>query len=210
MITMDKLRIFNVLWTSFSGGPSPIGNRRTEIFLAGCKMAFDGHPCKDCFNPGLWDKENYVAQNTPMEAYRNIVTYAPNKYITFVGGEPLDQIEPLARLCRYLHASDYHIIVFTHHTMDEVRSMEHGDELLSNIHVLVDGKYDESERIYRDNFGDGFTDAVGSGNQVIWDCTTGEGIAARDLAGIYVCPDYSLRYITKGDVQFEHAERIAV
>lgn len=198
---MEKLRIFNVLWTSESGGPSPEGNKRTELFLAGCKMAYEGHPCKDCFNPGLWDSNKFVAEVTPIEAFFNIAKNAPNKYITIVGGEPLDQIEPLTRLCGILKANGYHIIVFTHYTMEEVMAMEYGKRLINNIHVLIDGKYEENERIYRDNFGDGFTDAVGSGNQVIWDCEAEnlEGIAARDLAGIYVCPDHTLRYITKED-----------
>lgn len=197
----NKLRIFNVLWTSRSGGPSPDDNKRTELFLAGCKMATDGHPCKDCFNPGLWDGSKFVAEVTPAEAFQNIVKNAPNKYITIVGGEPLDQIESLTKLCALLKADGFHIIVFTHYTMEEVLAMEHGKLLVSCIHVLIDGKYDESQRIYRDYYGDGFTDAIGSGNQVVWDCDAEkiEGIAARDLAGIYVCPDYSLRYVTKED-----------
>lgn len=194
---MEKIRIYNVLWTSVSGGASPLGNKRTEVFLSGCKMAMNGHSCKDCFNPGLWDSNNYVAECTPMEAFKNITEHAPNEYVTFVGGEPLDQIEPLAKLCCLLHADGYHIIVFTHYTMDAVLSMAYGKELVDNIDILVDGVYDENSRIYRDNFGDGLTDAVGSANQVIWDCETGEGIYAGDLAGIYVCPDHSLRFITK-------------
>ena len=198
---MDKIKIYNVLWTSTSGGPSPLGNKRTEIFLSGCKMAHEGHPCKDCFNPGLWDASDFVAECTPEEAFENITTFAPNKYITFVGGEPLDQIEPLSKLCALLKADGYHIIVFTHYTMLNVLSMKHGKSLLNNIHILIDGKYDESQRIYRDKFGDGLTDAIGSANQVVWDCDAEEitGITAGELAGIYVCPDYSLRYITKDD-----------
>ena len=198
---MDKLKIYNVFWTSESGGPSPLGNKRTEIFLSGCRMAAEGHPCKDCFNPGLWDASQFVAEVTPEEAFQNISRFAHNKYITFVGGEPLDQIEPLSKLCALLKADGYHIIVFTHYTMLNVLSMEHGESLINNINILIDGKYNEAERIYREGFGDGFTDAIGSGNQIIWDCDsdTLEGIAARNLVGIYVCPDYSLRYITKED-----------
>ena len=198
---MEKIKIYNVLWTSTSGGPSPLGNKRTEIFLSGCKMAHTGHPCKDCFNPGLWDASEFVAECTPEEAFENITKFAPNKYITFVGGEPLDQIEPLSKLCAYLKADGYHIIVFTHYTMLNVLSMEHGKSLINNIHILIDGKYDENQRIYRDKFGDGLTDAIGSANQVVWDCDAEEitGITAGELAGIYVCPDFSLRYITKDD-----------
>ena len=73
--------------------------------------------------------------------------------------------------------------------------------LLDNIDILIDGKYVKEERIYIDDFEDGLYNAVGSGNQVIWDLKNKqfciEGVAAKDLAGIYVKPDNSLVFITK-------------
>ena len=76
-------------------------------------------------------------------------------------------------------------------------------EPLSVHYGLIDGKYDENERIYREDFGDGFTDAIGSGNQIVWDINQQskeiKGFYARDLSGIYVSKNNSLKFITKNN-----------
>ena len=69
----------------------------------------------------------------------------------------------------------------------------------------MDGEYDASQRIYDDEAGDGLHDAIGSANQVVWDIRgwrkgdsgTIDGLRAGDLAGLYICPDGSICYITK-------------
>lgn len=171
---MDKLRIFNANWSSRSAGPSLDNNRRVEIFLAGCQKAESGQPCKGCFNPDLWSRENCVAEQTPREAFEHIRKYAPNKYITFVGGEPLDQAEPLAELCRLLKEDGFHIIVITHYLGSDIklwaRARKFYGVLLNNIDGLVDGVYIEEFRIWdKEKAGDGLHDVIGSGNQCIWD-----------------------------------------
>lgn len=207
---MDKLlKIFNVKWTSINAGPSPDDNKRTEIFLAGCKKAASGNPCPKCFNPQTWDENNNVSTCTAEEASNIIMAYAPNKYITFVGGEPLDQIEPLAELCSILKRNGYHILVFTHYTLEEVSAFPSVPLLLNSIDVLVEGEYIDEMRIYDENFEDGLHNAVGSGNQIIWDIAEWrikkqqyiDGIAAEDLAGLCITvADNRLIYITKDDL----------
>ena len=121
------MRIFNVKWTSRTAGPSPDDNRRTEIFLAGCKKAAKGHPCQGCFNQELWNKEHYVADASPEQVVNRIQKYAPNKYITFVGGEPLDQLDELIEVCRLLKRAGYHIIVITHYELHKLISQNRYD-----------------------------------------------------------------------------------
>lgn len=202
------MKIFNVKWTSTSAGPSPDNNKRTEIFLHGCKRAMMGNPCKNCFNPKLWDSSKNHRDYSVAEVVKNIVKYAPNKYITFVGGEPFDQIEDLSEVCYLLKVLGYHIIVFTNKELEHnIEKTPYTIKLLNNIDILIDGEYKETERIYQENFGDGLTDAVGSGNQIIWDISYPHftGYAARDLAGIYVSPiDDTLKYITKNKTVQEH------
>ena len=84
---MDKLRIYNAKWSSASAGPSPDDNHRVEIFLAGCKKAATGNACLGCFNVELWKNNVYNAEITPEEARNHINKFAPNKHVTFVGGE---------------------------------------------------------------------------------------------------------------------------
>jgi len=171
---MKKLRIFNAKWTSMSAGPSPDGNRRTEIFLAGCKKAADGDPCPGCFNAELWRSEVFNAEVTPVECYKQIVKYAPNKHVTFVGGEPLDQVEPLSKLCYLLKTAGYKIIVITHFLgkdlIEQAKDNIDIRSLLENIDGLIDGEYDRTQRIWDDSkAGDGLHDVIGSANQRIYD-----------------------------------------
>lgn len=175
---MDKLKIYNVKWASRSAGPSPDDMKRSEIFLAGCSMALNGHPCKGCFNPDLWDPKKCCAEPTVKEAYDNIEEFSPNHYVTFVGGEPLDQIKPLSALCELLHDDGYHIIVITHFTLkDIIHKAEDLDSdyepyrlLLKNVDGIIDGAYDETQRIWDDDkAGDGVHDVIGSGNQCVID-----------------------------------------
>lgn len=224
---MDSiLKVYDVKWTSYTAGPSPDENRRTEIFIRGCKKAASGNPCKDCFNPNLWRDSEDAIGRLPREIADNIDEHAPNKFVTIVGGEPLDQIRPLAELVSWLKFYGFHIILFTHYQLEDIKiktitDEEYGDDylaLLENVDVLIDGEYDASQRIYDDEAGDGLHDAIGSANQVIWDLREWrenahdkiDGMKAGDLAGIYICPDGSLRYITKDDAaDFVESEMIA-
>lgn len=200
------MRIFNAKWTSTSAGPSPDGNKRTEVFLAGCKMAMDGHPCKGCFNPKLWDPRHCVADVGAYEAAKQIERFAPNRYITFVGGEPLDQVKELVTTCAWLKP-EYHIVVITHYTLEEI--IEHGwQELLVYIDILIDGKYDETQRIWdEDKAGDGLHDVVGSGNQTIWDIRYArqhnvpyyEGILAGDALGLFLTDSWDLHWVKRDE-----------
>lgn len=171
---MENLKIFNANWASKSAGPSPNGYR-IEIFLAGCKKAENGNSCPDCFNSKLWSSDNYYGYMSPRECFNHIRRYAPNKYITFVGGEPLDQIDSLAELCRLLHKEGYHIIVITHYLGEELMMQANLQnrpykKLLRNIDGLIDGEYMKEYRIWNDKkAGDNIHDVIGSGNQRIFD-----------------------------------------
>ena len=204
------MRIFNVKWTSLSAGPSQDNNRRTEVFLAGCRMAMKGSPCRGCFNPAIWNPNHCVADVTPVDAAGNIIIHAPNRYVTFVGGEPLDQIHELSETCRILKNQGYHICVITHYELNEIIGgiiVPHDDcmRLLENMDILIDGRYDENLRIWdEEKAGDGLHDVVGSGNQVIWDVREWnrnrskaiEGYQAGKLAGIALNRNDDLVYVT--------------
>lgn len=210
----EKIRIFNVLWSSRNGGPSPDDNIRTELFLSGCSRAANGEPCEGCFNPDLWDKDIYVAHESPENVFQKIKKYAPNKYITIVGGEPLDQLEGLSKLCELLKHNGFHIIVFTSFTLTEVQEnfkdkIAYLDKLFSNIDILIDGKYDKNEHIPTEDSITAFSTSVGSGNQVVWDFNgwnnseqkTLTGYYAHDIVDIYVRKDNNLIYIYKDNAR---------
>ena len=197
---MSVVKLYDIRWVSHTAGFSPIKtkfgpNVRTELFFMGCKKAISGNPCKECFNPKLWKDITGARELNPANMAEHIEKFAPNKYITIVGGEPFDQPEGLTDLCEELKKRDFHIIVFTHYTLkgtfkqwkkysdyyfaflknrkmpDIIEGWTHDlfIRFLKNIDILVDGEYDKDKRIYDESLHDGFHDAVGSSNQIVWD-----------------------------------------
>jgi hypothetical protein len=212
---MAIVRLFDVRWVSHTAGPSPVTNEfgpncRTELFFMGCNRGASGNPCPGCFNPKLWETIPGARELVPHEMAEHIEKFAPQKYITIVGGEPCDQMEGLTELCEELKKKSFHIIVFTHYTLQKLYEMFDKSlvkRFVSNCDVLVDGEYKANERIYDESYHDGFHDAIGSGNQVIWDLATGEpyrGLYARDVLGIFIDNEGTLKYITNGDVDWTH------
>ena len=209
---MAIVRLFDVRWVSHTAGPSPIVNEfgpncRTELFFMGCNRGAAGNPCPNCFNPKLWRTIPGARELVPHEMAEHIEKHAPQKYITIVGGEPCDQMEGLTELCEELKKKNFHVLVFTHYTLLELKTMfpQLISRFLENCDVLVDGDYREEERIYDESYHDGFHDAVGSGNQVIWDLSLGKpyrGFYSRDVAGLYLSPDNELKFITKKDTDY--------
>lgn len=200
---MATVKLFDVRWSSHTAGPSPVTNEfgpnvRVELFLMGCRKATAGNPCKGCFNQDLWKDRKDARELDPVEMAAHIEKFAPQKYITIVGGEPFDQPEGLTILCEELHKRKFHIIVFTHYTLKETfkswmtlskisrfikktnlvpEEIEGWTEallvrFLRAVDILVDGEYDYTKRIYDESCKDGFHDAIGSSNQIIWDLRT--------------------------------------
>lgn len=199
---MSAVKLYDVRWVSHTAGPSPVKtkfgpNARVELFFMGCKKAALGNPCDECFNPKLWNTVKGARELDPVKMAEHIEKFAPQKYVTIVGGEPMDQPEGLTILCEELRKRDFHIIVFTHYTLKEtfkqwkvynnfflqekvkappdiIEGWKHElfIRFLKSIDILIDGEYDKTKRIYDENFHDGFHDAVGSSNQIIWDLKT--------------------------------------
>lgn len=200
---MSVVKLYDVRWISHTAGPSPVttkfgSNARVELFFMGCKKAAAGNPCNGCFNPNLWKTIKGSRELDPTKMAAHIEKFAPQKYVTIVGGEPFDQPEGLTILCEELRKRDFHIIVFTHYSLkdtfgkwreyerchlhiartanppDIIEGWKHDlfIRFLQSIDILIDGEYDQNNRIYDESLQDGFHNAIGSSNQVIWDLRT--------------------------------------
>lgn len=178
----NKLKIYDVKWESDASGPSPFNNIRTEVFLAGCRIAREGTPCPGCFNPELWQQDVYTALSSCTEVAYQIHKFG-SKYVTFVGGEPLDQAWPLIEVCERLKSLGHHIIIITHYTINDIYDM--GLELLFDVcDIIIDGEYKKELHQFSHDIKDGFTNVIGSGNQVVYDCKKEIGMPAGILSGI--------------------------
>ena len=168
-----KLNIYSGNFHSTTAGLSPTGER-VELFLAGCKMAREGHPCPGCFNKDLWsDKERHLQETDEIINY--IISMTDNRYITIVGGEPLDQHDALVELCKKLKLNKFHICLITHYTMEEIIKMEINNpfKILNFCNLIIDGKYDSSKRVFDTNETPGIHHVIGSSNQRMWWYTDG-------------------------------------
>lgn len=153
-----------------TAGPSVQDNLRSELYFAGCRKAEEGDPCRGCFNYQLWQREQ-GSQISIQSIVDRLEDMCSVKSVTIVGGEPTDQLEGLIELCRLLKKYNYHILVISWHTYEDMlkENPEQYEQLFSTIDVLVDGQYDEHQRIYDDTHTNVMRSFIGSNNQKVID-----------------------------------------
>ena len=172
-----NIQVFSGDICSKTAGLSPYNDIRVELFLAGCKMAREGHPCPGCFNSPLWDSKGGRSQDIS-EVIQYIEKMTDNRYITIVGGEPLDQYPEVIELTKRLKEEKFHIVLFTHYTMSEV--IQNYGQVLKHIDMLIDGKFDMEKRIFDTDLRPGILHGVGGSNQKIWFNCSGEFVDVTD------------------------------
>ena len=113
---------------------------RYTIFLQGCS-----HHCDGCQNPATWDKERGALKDTAA-----IIEDIKKAYyidgVTISGGEPLDQAKELLKLLKSLKELNYHIIMFTGYTYEDVMQHEDMKKCMEYTDILIDGEYVKSKR----------------------------------------------------------------
>lgn len=200
MENLNGLIIADIKWTTTTAGPSPDNNKRTELFLAGCKKAMIGKACRGCFNNQIWDKAKAEFSHDPVIAAQIINKFAPNKFITICGGEPTDQISNLCILCKELKRYGFNILIYTWRKVECLLNNDFQDILPDNmsaekffadfnfllkyIDFIIDGEFIDSLKIYNENAGDGVYSSIGSLNQnfyIIKSSSVSKKLNIRDL-----------------------------
>lgn len=136
----SELRLSGLVEESIVDGPG----LRYVVFVQGCP-----HHCKGCHNPQT---------HSFTEGYVESIDYIFRQYrqnpllcgITFSGGEPFCQPEPLAALGRMVHATGGHVITYTGYTYEELLEMAKDNPSIGNLLAvtdqLIDGPYIEELR----------------------------------------------------------------
>ena len=134
---MNKtVRLAGIAYESLVNGP---GMRRV-FFAQGCK-----HKCKGCFNPETHGFEGGKIMD--MDKLINDVLDNPMlKGVTFSGGDPIEQAHSFSYMAKAFKNSNLDIWCYTGYTFEELLEAMKVDtsikELLNNIDVLVDGKFE--------------------------------------------------------------------
>lgn len=196
------LKVFDVKLEVTTAGPSPFSNKRTELFLLGCKKAMCGDACPGCFNSVTWDDSKAKFSHDPIELAAKLNEVCPNKYITIGGGQPDDQIDDLIILTKELKQKyNFHIMMYTwrdvqfilkgYKTKDSQNnnnkyfiSPSKFKELTKYIDIIVDGEFDPEQCLYDDAAADGLISSIGSGNQKIWNMNNYESEYMRNLKSL--------------------------
>lgn len=163
---IDEIKVHSILSESKVNGPGS----RIVIWTQGCSKG-----CKGCFNPETWDHNSGTIYRI-QELYELIFNLTScNTGITFTGGDPLEQSEPIYYLLKLINdnLSDKlpdGIILFTGYTFEEITNSE--DKILNHclplVDLLIDGRFEQANKI--NNI------LAGSSNQNFhFNCTIGRG-----------------------------------
>ncbi len=116
-------------------------NKRFVVWLQGCSIR-----CKDCANSNMWDKERGTVYDVDdiVELIKNYSSKIEG--ITFLGGEPLDQLEAVKYICKQSQNMGLSVIVFTGYEYENIKNKPEIKELINYIDILIDGKFDSSKK----------------------------------------------------------------
>ena len=133
-----SLRVGAVMVSTNVNGPG----RRLVIWLQGCEFH-----CKGCFNPEFHDRNMGMSMSG-----HDILAMARMdggiEGLTFSGGEPFLQAEPLGQFAMAAREEGFGIVCYSGYSLEEIRSgkPDGGMELLNQVDLLIDGLYRENEQ----------------------------------------------------------------
>jgi anaerobic ribonucleoside-triphosphate reductase activating protein len=122
---------------------------RFVIWLQGCSLG-----CAGCFNPLT---HAAVGGGTPVAELAAQLAAAKGKGsghgpdrslegLSLSGGEPMQQPAAALALVRAARGLGLSTLMFSGYTLDEIREIPDGVDVLANLDVLIDGRYVSTER----------------------------------------------------------------
>lgn len=149
--------------------------------MQGCTLG-----CAGCFNPTTHDAAG-GHETTVDEIAAQLAATPGIEGLSLSGGEPLQQAEAAAALLAAARARGLSTLAFSGYTLDEIRALPHGPDVLAGLDVLIDGRYVSTERHA--------TGLRGSANQRIQLLTN-----RYSMADVEATPVAEVRISANGDV----------
>lgn len=132
-----KIKIFGTANDSIVDGPG----LRYAIFCQGCL-----HHCPGCHNPESHDVNGGRVEETD-DILQEIMDNPLLDGVTFSGGEPMLQVEPLLELAKKIKALGLNIVIYSGFLFEEILKLSpKHKELLSYCDMLVDGKFEQDKK----------------------------------------------------------------
>ena len=115
---------------------------RTVIWTQGCS-----HNCPNCHNPGTHDFNGGELVDIE-DVIEVIEDLSGQDGVTFSGGDPMFQPKQCALLAKKIHELGMNVWAYTGFTFEELLEKGSKDtlEFLSEIDVLIDGKFEPSKK----------------------------------------------------------------
>lgn len=135
------VRLSGIAYESLVNGP---GLRRV-FFSQGCN-----HNCKGCFNPETHSFDGGEDKDMD-ELIKDVLGNPMIKGVTFSGGDPFERAEEFAYMAMKFKEAGLNVWSYTGYTYEYI--LENLDnragwrELLNNLDVLVDGKFEEDKKV---------------------------------------------------------------
>lgn len=133
--TSTRINVGRIMPVSKVNGPGS----RFVIWVQGC-----GLHCTGCINQEFLPHESRRMLSI-LELLDLIASTPYIEGVTYTGGEPFEQSATLANLSRLVHAAGLTVMCYSGYTLAELESLEGNGagELLSQLDILVDGRYME-------------------------------------------------------------------
>lgn len=132
----NMIRLAGIAYESLVNGP---GIRRV-FFSQGCR-----HNCEGCFNPDTHDFTGGEERDMD-KLIKDVLDNPFINGVTFSGGDPFERAEEFSYMAKEFKANGINIWSYTGYTFEYI--LENLDkrkgwrELINNIDVLVDGKFE--------------------------------------------------------------------
>lgn len=133
------IRLSGIAYESLVNGP---GMRRV-FFSQGCN-----HKCSGCFNEDTHDFSGGEDRDMD-ELIKDVLENPILKGVTFSGGDPFERAEEFAYMAKAFRKAGLNVWSYTGYTfeyiLENMNKRLGWKELLDNLDVLVDGKFDETK-----------------------------------------------------------------
>ncbi len=168
---MTVARVHAIEPRSRANGPGA----RFVVWLQGCTLG-----CPGCFNPST-----HAAGGREVEI--ESLDFGDADGLSLSGGEPMQQPAAALALLDRARTRGLSTLMFSGYTLEELRALPLGPEVLARLDVLIDGRYVSTERLA--------TGLRGSANQRIHLLT-----ARHTLAEVEATPVAEIRIAASGEV----------